>query len=100
VLDALRAPVAATLNGIMSLALFGNKKSSLILSGLFLLSFLALAITEKSLSPSYIFILASIIFLVAGLKLSNRQNQFLLAFMLSLVVVAAIYLFVTSPEGT
>jgi len=82
----------------MKLSAIGHKKSSLILSGLFLLSFVSLTLTERHSAPPYEFIILSIVFLAAGLKLNEKNNMLLKVFVSLAMVVMAMYLYFSHPE--
>ncbi|GHA16276.1 hypothetical protein GCM10008090_27600 [Arenicella chitinivorans] len=64
----------------------GFKKGALIFSALLLLSFVALLLSEPEKMP-YEFSLGSVLFLITGLKLSDKSNA-----MLMILVCAALIL--------
>ncbi len=82
----------------MNLSFLGNKKSSFALSFLFLLGALATSLTESTHTDLFVFIPASILFFFAGLKLSDKQNQILIAVTLIVVFSCSAFLFLTYKE--
>jgi nicotinamide riboside transporter PnuC len=93
-----QSPLSSALEVIMKLSAISHKKSSLILGGLLLLSFISLTFTEKSSAPPYAFAIFSVIFIAAGLTLNEKYNMLLKWFVSLVMAVIAMYLYFSHPE--
>ena len=82
----------------MKLSATSHKKSSLILGGLLLLSFISLTFTEKSSAPPYVFAIFAVIFIAAGLTLNEKYNMLLKLFLSLAMVATVMYLYFSHPE--